>query len=159
MKKIPVYITLVLVLFFGAAKAQILEPTKWTVEYNNIGATEGELIFKVVIESGWHVFSQKNPPGKDGLGGGQPLDITIIPNANFEVIGKVEEPVYKKVYSDIWESDEYYFTDSAVFKQRIKLKTKEPFTITGKVAGQVCSDSICLQTGDNYTVNVRAKGQ
>ncbi|UPT67994.1 MAG: sugar transporter [Sphingobacteriales bacterium JAD_PAG50586_3] len=153
MKK-AIRILFLLTLFATIANAQGPEPVKWAYEYKSISATEGELIYKATIDKGWHVFSQYNPPSKDGLGGAQPLMFIVINDDNFEVVGKVEEPVYQKAYNDIWESDEYYFTDSVVFRQKIKLKTTKPFTVNGTVAGQVCSDDICIQTGGNFSIKI-----
>jgi thiol:disulfide interchange protein DsbD len=53
---------------FGT-QAQIINPVKWVYEYNKLSDTEGELLFKAIIEKDWHLYSQYNPPSKDGFGG------------------------------------------------------------------------------------------
>lgn len=153
MKKIPVYITLVLVLFFGAANAQMHDPVKWAFEYKKISATEGELLIKATIEDEWHLYSQDNPPSKDGLGGATPLLFTFKPNSNYELVGKVEEPVYKKQYSDIWESNEHFYTGTVVFKQTIKFNAQSKFVISGNVDGQACKEA-CVKTGKDFTIQI-----
>lgn len=142
------------------ANAQILEPVKWSYEFKKISDTEGELLFKAAIEKDWHLYSQYNPPSKDGLGGSQPLVFTIKKNPGFELVGKVVEPKYIKEYNDIWESDEYYFVKSAVFKQKIKLKTTDYFTISGTITGQTCKES-CLPADGKFKIeiNVENKGK
>ena len=160
MNKILSYLAVALLALvsFGT-QAQIISPVKWAYEYKKISDTEGELLFKATIESGWHLYSQYNPPSKDGLGGARPLIFTIKPNSNFELVGKVVEPTYKKEYNDIWESDEYFFNNSAVFKQKIKLKNPGYFTITGKVDGQSCKD-MCVDVGGSFKfeINTDKKG-
>lgn len=157
MKKIVARILVVFLAFTAfAAKAQIIDPVKWTYEYKKISATEGELVFKATIEKDWHLYSQYNPPSKDGLGGAMPLKFTFTENANYELVGKTFEPPYKKEYSDVWEVDEYYFTEYVEFTQKIKLKTQAPFSITGNTRGQVCKD-ICIETGADFNFNINSK--
>ncbi len=159
MNKFLSYLAVALfVLASFATKAQIQDPVKWTYEYKKISDTEGELLFKATIESGWHLYSQYNPPSKDGLGGARPLIFTIKKNSNFELVGKVVEPTYKKEYNDIWESDEYFFNNSAVFKQKIKLKTAGYFTITGKVDGQSCKD-MCVDVGGSFKIDINIENK
>lgn len=134
------------VLSFG----QILEPVKWAVDYKKISDTEGEIIFTATIEAGWHLYSQYNPVPKDG-GGAQPLTFTFDKNAKFSLVGKVVEPKYIKEYSDIWESDEYFFNNKAVFKQKIKVSTTDEFTLKGSIAGQACKE-ICVQADNKFSV-------
>lgn len=148
------FFTIILSILAGIANAQMPQPAKWAFEYKPITNKEGELVFKATIDKGWHLFSQYNPPSKDGLGGAQPLSFTVIATDEYELVGKVEEPTYEKVYNDIWESDEYFFTDSAVFTQKIRLKTAKPFTISGKVAGQVCSEGICVPTDSDFSFKI-----
>lgn len=140
------------------AKGQILEPVKWAYEYKKVSETEGELLFKATIEKDWHLYSQYNPPSKDGLGGSQPLVFNIKKNPNFELVGKVVEPKYIKEYSEIWESDEYYFTNSAVFKQKIKLKTTDYFTISGTITGQTCKEA-CLPADGKFKLEINAENK
>jgi cytochrome c biogenesis protein CcdA/thioredoxin-related protein len=143
-----------------AATGQIINPVKWDYEYKRISDTEGELLFKATIEKGWHLYSQYNPPSKDGFGGARPLVFTIKKNSNFETVGKVIEPKYKKEYSDVWESDELFFNDKAVFIQKVKIKTTDFFTITGKVDGQSCKD-LCVEIGGpfKFEINTENKGK
>ncbi len=158
-----VFSRLLVVLFFLtaiAATGQIINPVKWEYEYKKISDTEGELLFKATIEKGWHLYSQYNPPSKDGFGGARPLVFTIKKNSNFETVGKVIEPKYKKEYSDVWESDELFFNDKAVFIQKVKIKTTDYFTITGKVDGQSCKD-LCVDVGGpfKFEINTENKGK
>lgn len=153
-------ILLLLVVGF-AANAQIKHPVKWSFEYKKISDTEGELLFKGAIDKGFHLYSQYNPKSKDGFGGAQPLSFKIKSNPNFELVGKVVEPKYIKEFNDIWESDEYFFKESAVFKQKIKVKSTGYFEIKGSLAGQACEDGACFQvdTVFKFEVNIENKGK
>ena len=75
------------------------------------------MVFDATIEHEWHMFSQFTPEG------GSLPTVFNFKNAkgNFELIGKTKESPYKKVYCDIFEVDEYYFANTAQFKQIIKI--------------------------------------
>ncbi|UPT67993.1 MAG: thioredoxin family protein [Sphingobacteriales bacterium JAD_PAG50586_3] len=145
----------------GLAGGGIDEPVEWSVEFKKTSDTDGEIILTAVIDKGYDLYSQYNPPSKDGLGGGQPLRFTYKPNKDYAVVGKTIEPAYKKHYNDIWESDEYFFLDKAVFKQKVKINTKDYFVIKGSVEGQACVEGMCKQTAYKFSVevNVENKGK
>ena len=48
------------------------------------------------------------------------------------------------VDDEVFEMRIKYFDTKAIFKQRIKLKTQEKFTIKGTVEFMVCSGANCL---------------
>jgi thiol:disulfide interchange protein len=137
------------------------EPVEWSVEFKKTSDTEGEIILTAVIDKGYDLYSQYNPPSKDGLGGGLPLKFTYKTNKDYALVGKTIEPPYKKHYNDIWESDEYFFIDKAVFKQKVKINTKDYFVIKGSLEGQACVEGMCKQTAFKFSVevNIENKGK
>lgn len=151
MKKLT-FLTLMLAWVF-AAQAQTPDPVKWTFEYKAINDSVGKVIITADIQPEWHLYSQYNPPSKDGLGGAMPLEFYFDPNPDFLLLDKVVEPPYIKEYNDIWEADEYFFIGKAVFTQKIKPTGPGPFSITGTVKGQACKD-MCVNTRGKFDIKV-----
>src|SRR5574343_125662 len=128
MKKLT-YILIVLVGLF--AQAQIVEPVKWTAKVIKVSETEFDLITTAQIDNDWHLYSQFTPEG-----GAQPLVFT-----------------YKnqKGYNDIFEIDEYFFSGTDNFTQRIKVLNPKLNSVSTLVEGQACIDGKCTQTEANLS--------
>ena len=63
---------LIALLAFANGNAQILDPAKWTTKIEKKSETNFVLVFDVVIENDWHLYSQTTPDG-----GPLPLEITF----------------------------------------------------------------------------------
>lgn len=142
MKKIVSLLAL-FITFFGTA--QIVEPVKWSSSVVKVSDTELDLVITANIEEEWHLYSQFTPEG-----GALPLVLTYKnQKGNYQLVGKTKEGKYKKVYSDIFEIDEYYFSGIAKFTQRIKIINPKLKTIDVFADGQACIDGRCVQTTSN----------
>ena len=142
MKKI-VNLLALLITFLGTA--QIVEPVKWSSSVVKVSDTELDLVITAVIENEWHLYSQFTPEG-----GATPLVFTFKnQKGNYQLVGKTKEGKYKKVYSDIFEIDEYYFSGTAKFIQRVKITNPKLKTIDVFAEGQACIDGRCTQTESN----------
>lgn len=142
MKKIVSLLAL-LITFFGTA--QIVEPVKWSSSVVKVSDTELDLVITANIEDNWHLYSQFTPEG-----GALPLVLTYKnQKGNYQLVGKTKEGKYKKVYSDIFEIDEYYFSGTAKFTQRVKIINPKLKTIDVFADGQACIDGRCVQTTSN----------
>lgn len=142
MKKI-VSLFALLITFLGTA--QIVEPVKWSSSVVKISDTELDLVITANIEDNWHLYSQFTPEG-----GALPLVLTYKnQKGNYQLVGKTKEGKYKKVYSDIFEIDEYYFSGTAKFTQRVKIINPKLKTIDVFADGQACIDGRCVQTTSN----------
>src|SRR5262249_28602117 len=118
---------------YNTASAQHIDECKWTYSVKVTGEDEAVLTFKATVKDGWHLYSQKYTLN--------PLIFTFESNSNYSLSGKVIEPTPKTVYDDIMQDNLVYFESHTVkFTQKIKLKTKEPFEIRGKMTGQACMD-------------------
>ncbi|MGH2667222.1 cytochrome c biogenesis protein CcdA [Flavobacterium sp.] len=145
MKKIN---ALILLFFtFISAQSQILDPVKWKTSVEKKSDTEVVLIFDAVIEPEWHMFSQFTPDG-----GSLPL-VFKFKNAkgNFELAGKTTESPYKKVYSDVFEVDEYLFENKAQFRQVIKVTNPNAKSAQVYIEYQVCKQS-CIQQDKTFNI-------
>ncbi|MFN3640970.1 MAG: thiol:disulfide interchange protein, partial [Flavobacterium sp.] len=101
--------------------SQILKPVQWTSTIEEAGTNEFILTFKATIDPEWHIYSQFTPEG-----GALPAEFGFEnQEGNYELMGATEESVFKKVFNDIFEVDEYYFDKEATFTQRIKVINDE----------------------------------
>jgi thiol:disulfide interchange protein DsbD len=134
---ISIFFILLSQLLFSQNK---LNPVSWTVSYKDISNMEGELTFVAKIDPKWHIYSQK--PVQDGP---IPTSFTItVNNPNFDLIGKLEEGAAHEEYVAAFDAKLYVFESEAIFKQKIKRKTKAEFFITSAVEFMTCNDSQCL---------------
>ncbi len=149
MKKLS---TLLLLFFtFLNAQAQILDPVKWTTKVEKVSETEFLLVFNATIEQGWHMYSQFTPA--DG-----PLAMEFVykeAKGNFNLNGKTKESKYEKAYNDVFEVDEYFFSDKAQFFQLIKVTNPKLKSIKVEVDYQVCKQS-CINQNKTFEFKLPA---
>jgi len=139
-------LTYILLLFAFVAQGQIINPVKWKTKVVQKSKTEFELVMDATIEKEWHMYSQFTP--EDG-----PLPTVFdYKNAkgNFSLVGKTKESAYKKVFNDIFEVDEYYFANTAQFKQVIKVTNAQLKEVKVYVEYQVCKEQ-CIQQDETFT--------
>ncbi|WP_445717468.1 protein-disulfide reductase DsbD family protein [Flavobacterium sp.] len=139
-------LTYILLLFAFVAQGQIINPVKWKTKVVQKSETEFELVMDATIEKEWHMYSQFTP--EDG-----PLPTVFdYKNAkgNFSLVGKTKESTYKKVFNDIFEVDEYYFANTAQFKQVIKVTNVQLKEVKVYVEYQVCKEQ-CIQQDETFT--------
>lgn len=145
------YALLLLFFTFLSVQAQILNPVSWKTSVEKKSDTEVVLVFDATIEHEWHMFSQFTPEG------GSLPTVFNFKNAkgNFELIGKTKESPYKKVYSDIFEVDEYMFEGKAQFRQTVKITNPNLKSISVYVEYQVCKES-CIQQDKTFEFKLPA---
>jgi thiol:disulfide interchange protein len=147
MKKLFASILLVLVSFIGSA--QILDPVSWKTSVEKKSDTEFVLVMDATIEHEWHMFSQFTPDGAS-------LPTVIqYKNAkgNYELVGKTKESPYKKVYSDVFEVDEYLFEGKAQFRQTIKITNPKATSAKVYIEYQVCKEA-CIQQDKTFDIKL-----
>lgn len=144
MKKLLVAIVF---LFSFFAQSQIVDVVKWKTKLVQKSNTEFELVMDAQIEFGWHLYALNTPDG-----GSQPLVFTFKEaGKNYQLVGKTTQGAYKKEYSDVFEVDEYYFINTAQFKQLIKVTNPNLKEIKVYLEGQTCIDGKCIQEEENLT--------
>lgn len=140
MKKL--HILFLLLFTFLNVQSQISNPVKWSSQLVKISDSEFDLIVNASIENGWHLYSQFTPEG-----GSLPLVLDFKnQKGNYQLFGKATEGKYKKVYSDVFEVDEYYFEKNAKFTQRIKILNPNLTSIEVFADGQACIEGKCIPT-------------
>jgi len=116
-----------------------INPVSWNVAYVQTSNTEGELIFTALIESKWHIYSQRPTDA-----GPIPTEFAISLNPNYELMGVVEEKDAHEEYVAAFDAKVFVFSKEAVFKQKIKRKNAKPFQISSSVSFMTCNDMQCL---------------
>ncbi|RAR49030.1 protein-disulfide reductase DsbD family protein [Flavobacterium lacus] len=139
------FFTLLSFFVISIAQAQILDPVKWKTSIEQKSDTEFLLKFDATIQKDWHIFSQFTPDG------GSLPSVFIYEDSknNYQLIGKTTESKYKKVYSDVFEVDEYMFENSAQFQQLVKVTNPALKSIKVEVEYQACLEQ-CIQQFKNF---------
>lgn len=132
-------ILLVALLFSVIVQAQILEPVKWETSVEKISDTEYNLIATATIDKGWHLYSQIVPKN-----GPIPTTFAFEGNENYMKKGNTQEDKGVEVFDKVFSMKIKYFSDKAVFTQRIKATTSSKFTVTGTVEFMACNNNSCL---------------
>jgi hypothetical protein len=132
--------SIVLSLFSILGFAQTpLKPVTWNATYVATNATEGEIHFTATIDKKWHIYSQR-PTDVGPI----PTSFTVTPNADFELVGKVEEEQAHEEFVAAFDAKVFVFSEKAVFKQKIKLKNQKGTTIKSTLEFMTCNDVQCL---------------
>jgi hypothetical protein len=129
--------------------SQILKPCKWSYRVEQDPTSkEAMLISTAKLDSGWHLYSQHI--SKKGL------STVFVYNdlSNFKLVGETEEGDSKKEYDQYLEVEVLFFENEAVFEQKIKVLSKEDFTITGTIDYTVCLEQ-CVISDEEFSFNVK----
>ena len=131
------------ILFFligSTSNAQIHDPVEWKTTMEKVSDSEFNLVITANIEYGWHLYSQTVPDG-----GPIPTTFTFEENNEaYQLIGTPTEGEGYEAYDKVFEMDIKYFDTKAIFKQKIKLLTKDKINIKGVLEFMVCDDTRCL---------------
>lgn len=118
--------------------AQISNPTKWTFESKQDGQ-DVTLIFKAVVDDGWHVYDTELPEG-----GPVKTSIVFADSSLFEFAGELgKEPRPEEVFDKNFNMMIKYFSHQVVLTQKIKLKDANTASIKGYVEFMSCNDETC----------------
>ena len=142
MKIFSVVLLFISVISFGQT------PISWQVNSADLGDNTYEIKIEADLENGWHLYSQylKSDEG--------PLSTYITyENSNFELIGETEEIGVETHMDPVWEMDISFFSDHAVFIQKVKSLNPDSLLFKGNVNFMVCDDSQCLPP-ENYAFQV-----
>ena len=98
MKKVAIVSALALVILVSF---QILKPVKWEFSTSKKSTGVGEvveIVFKGKIDKGWYLYSSELK-----VEGPMPTQITVTPNAGFQLVGKLIAVSPKEKYDKILE--------------------------------------------------------
>ncbi|MDP2336509.1 MAG: cytochrome c biogenesis protein CcdA [Bacteroidota bacterium] len=118
--------------------AQINSPVKWTFESKQDGL-DATLIFKAVIEEGWHLYDTQLPEG-----GPIKTSIQFADSSLFEFAGNLsKDPEPTQVFEKTFNMNLGYFSKQVVLTQKIRLKNSNQTAIKGFVEFMSCNDETC----------------
>jgi len=138
----------------GSMFATTADHIKWSYEVKQVGDDEFDLIFRSDLTEGWYIYGPYQDYVVGEVVGPIPMSITYDSRDKFVTVGKLRiTPRPKKLFDDMFEMDIYQVYNNPVFVQRIRVKTEEPFTIKGTIAGQICLNS-CINFEDDFTLNI-----
>ncbi len=137
-----IFFVFTILLTYGL-NAQVIEPIKWSFSHKQNG-NEAELTFTATMDQGWHLYDTYLPEG-----GPIPTEFVYEDSTMFEFEGDLQknpEPVEK--FDNIFMLNLRFFSDVAVFTQKIRLNTDQPVVIRGYVTFMGCDDEMCLPPND-----------
>jgi thiol:disulfide interchange protein len=139
-KLLPLILFAFLALKTTPGHSQILDPVKW--EFGKEWLDNGELyiVFRASIENNWYLYGLNIPDG-----GPIPTSIHLDPSAHFELVGNPQEVTVPEIKHDPFFNMKLpLFSNSAVFRQKIRVLSEREFQLTGFVEFMSCDDERCL---------------
>ncbi len=125
--------------YFVAVNAQEIH-VQFKLSNVKLSECEYDLKFSATIDKGWHMYSLK----KVGDDGPNPTSLIFEKSPYYELVGKATESKPVKEFDKVFDMKVEYFNNTAVFTQRIKLKTDKKITIKGKSEYQACTEEQCV---------------
>jgi|TARA_B110000263_G_scaffold244304_1_gene252142 thiol:disulfide interchange protein len=121
------------------ASAQILDPVSWDFTQDKLSDHEIELKFKASIEDHWHVYSQYiNDDGPI------PTSFVFFESNDFELVGSTNEGESIEEFDPNFDMVLKYFESEEIFSQKVKVLTKNAFTINGEINFMACDEAQCI---------------
>ncbi len=141
-----------MVLYAGAAEAQIKTPVTWVYAAKKIANNKYELEFTAIIESKWHIYTQD----ADGPAA-TTISFTKNPLLNFD--GKVKEiGNMKKEYDNYFKATLKYYERRVRFVQKVSVKSLVATVVKGTINFVVCNGKECIPPEDiPFSINVGGK--
>ena len=141
---------LVFILWSSFVYGQIQEPVIW--ETSVISDTIKNIYtirLKANIEKNWHLYSQFSDPN-----GAIPTEFKFKKNKKYRLIGKLNETESTVAYDEVFEMDLSYFTEKAIFTQKIEIFDTNLNKIEAEVNYQACDDKLCIFRNENFYITL-----
>jgi len=137
-KKISLIVALFLVV--TTSFGQIFEPIKWSFELKNTTTTTADIQIQATIDEGWHLYGLNLP--KDGP---HPTSVVFESIENATKVGDLKAPSkLQKQFDANFNMELNWYTDNAVFIQKIKFTDASNVKVIGYVEFMACNDKSCL---------------
>ncbi len=133
------FILFLILIFNSTLFSQSKQYVSWSYSQKKINTNEFELTFKAKIEPTWHLYSQIETPD-----GPLPTIFEFEKSKDYILIGKTIEPTPIEHAEPVFDNLVVrYFENVAIFKQKIKVISNNPFIVKGFIDGMVCNESQC----------------
>lgn len=133
------FVAFSLLLVFPSVGSAQESPFGWRANVKMLSATEGEVIVKVTIANGWHLYGMNLPKG-----GPKSTSFDFSKSTGIKLIGKVLQsatPVSK--FDSMFNLKLTYWTGSVTFRQKFKVTKPSVAKIEGVVNYMGCNDYTC----------------
>ena len=122
------------------ASAQIITPVTWDNSIKIISDNEGEITFSAKIDQGWHMYGTQLPK-ESGI---QATTILWDETEGVELDGEImpSRPAHEK-FDDVMGMVLNWWENEITLTQKIKIKNKDNYKISGNVKYMVCNDETC----------------
>ena len=126
----------------GALNAQMQEPVKWKYSIND----SGEIVFYATVDKGWHLYDLNLPEG-----GPIPTSFEFDEIKGAELDGKVftNSKIHSQ-YDDMFKMTVRWFEENPTFIQKLKIKNKAEFLISGSINYMACNDQSCVPGREDF---------
>lgn len=138
--------------FAVGVSAQIEDPAHWSFNVKELSADEVELHFDLLLDDGWHIYSQHSDPK-----GPIAAEFTFDESKDYKRVGAVAEPKPHEEMDDVFSCIVRSFSGKVTFRQKVKRSRKDAFDIKGSMYYQLCNDGSCIAPDDRaFTFHVPA---
>ena len=121
------------------AKAQMVEPVKWSFKSENIGGNNFKVTLTAAIEEGWYVYSQ-DLPNKGPI----PTQIKFDINPQITLDGKpVELGTKKEDFDQNFNMTVTKLTGQTTYSQKIVCNGSTP-SVKGSLTFMTCNGQMCM---------------
>lgn len=145
MKKLFLTLSLIMVSLCALAQTAV----DWSYKLVGDGTENPSVQIIAKVHPGYHMYDFNNPAG-----GSNPLVMTFN-TKGCQTVGKpVANKKYTKEFDDVFEVDQYFYTGTVIFTQKLKALAKE-WSVNVEVKGQACNDTGCTQL--DYVKKVTGK--
>lgn len=122
-------------------------PAIWSYEVNELSEKEYELVFKADIFKEWFIYSLYTAEG-----GSMPSEFEFAgAGEDYELLGKTEEGKTYKKYTEVFDVEETFFKEKALFKQKIRLLKEDVSQIEVILYYQICKE-VCILKEEVFTI-------
>ena len=123
-----------------ASFSQISDPVNWSFELKKTSETTADIKIIASIEDGWHIYGLSIP--KDGP---SPTTIVFEKIENAQKTGEFQAPSkLEKLFSSEFNMEINWYSENAVFIQKIKFSDASKVKVSGYVKFMTCDDKSCL---------------
>jgi thiol:disulfide interchange protein DsbD len=134
--------------FYAMAQSD-QQPAVWSHEVNTLSEVEHELVFKADIYKEWFIYSLHTAEG-----GSMPSEFEFVgAGEDYELIGQTEEGKTHKKYTEVFDVEETFFKEKALFKQKIRLLKEDVSQIEVILYYQICKE-VCILKEEVFTISL-----
>ena len=117
----------------------VAEQVTWSYKILGDNTPTPSIQITAAVEPGFHLYAPNTPEG-----GGQPLEFHFdVKGCTLDGTPKANK-AYTKEYNDVFEVDEYFYTGTVTFTQKLKAAA-DKWEVKAEVKGQVCDEQGCFR--------------